>query len=486
MIRSVLIANRGEIARRIIRTCKRLGIRTIAVYSDADRFSLHVREADDAVAIGGYTPLESYLVIDKILNAARQSQADAIHPGYGFLSENPDFAQAVLDHGLIFIGPSPATIRLLGDKTAARKLAAEHGIPLLPGTTEALESEEEALTIARDIGYPILLKAAAGGGGKGMRVVRSEKELPAAFAAAQSEAFSAFGDRRIFLEKFLEHPRHIEIQILADLHGNVLYFPERECSIQRRHQKVIEESPSAAVSPALREKIGQAAATLAKAAGYTNAGTVEFLLDSSGQFYFMEVNTRLQVEHPVTEMLTGLDLVELQLQIAAQQPLPISQSALRWQGHAIECRICAEDVYNNFFPESGIVQFLQEPSGEHIRVDSALFPGYEASVHFDSMVAKLIVWGEDRATAIDRMLEALGQYHLAGFNTTIPFCQFVLRSLPFQRGEYSTRFVTDHWKAKPDRQQCQAAAAVAACAFSERFVERIPQFPPEHRWTLRS
>ncbi len=484
MIQSVLIANRGEIARRIIRTCKRLGIRSVAIYSEADRLSLHVREADEAIGIGGYTPLESYLVIDKILEAAEQSGAEAIHPGYGFLAENPAFAQAVIDSGRIFIGPKPETIRLLGDKTAARQLAQQHNIPLLPGTTEALTSVEQALAVAQEIGYPVLLKAAAGGGGKGMRVVYSEKELPSAFAAAQSEAFSAFGDRRVFIEKFLERPRHIEIQIIADTQGNVLYFPERECSIQRRHQKVVEESPSAAVTPELREAIGQAAARLAKAAGYQNAGTVEFLMDEQGQFYFMEVNTRLQVEHPVTEMLTGLDLVELQIRIAGGEPLPLSQDQIQWKGHAIECRICAEDVYNNFFPESGIVRFLQEPEGDHIRVDSALFVGYEASVHFDSMVAKLIVWGADRSEAIHRMQEALARYHLAGFNTTIPFCQFVMRSTPFQQGLYSTHFVEEQWDGKPDPEVCEMAAMIAAAAFVHKQRERTPVFAKEHPWKL--
>jgi len=414
MIQSVLIANRGEIARRIIRTCKRLGIRSVAIYSDADRWSLHVREADEAIGIGGYTPLESYLVIDKILKAAEQSGAEAIHPGYGFLSENPAFAQAVIDSGRIFIGPKPETIRLLGDKTAARQLAHQHNIPLLPGTTDALTSVEQALAVAQDIGYPVLLKAAAGGGGKGMRVVYSEKELPSAFTAAQSEAFSAFGDRRVFIEKFLERPRHIEIQILADMHGNVLYFPERECSIQRRHQKVVEESPSAAVTPELRR--------LAKAAGYQNAGTVEFLMDEQGQFYFMEVNTRLQVEHPVTEMLTGLDLVELQIRIADKEPLPISQDQLQWHGHAIECRICAEDVYNNFFPESGIVRFLQEPEGDHIRVE---FDGRE----IDRLGSRSLRSHSPNAGSIGRVPSGRVQHDHSFLPVRYAFCPFPARDL---------------------------------------------------------
>ncbi|HRK04494.1 MAG TPA: acetyl-CoA carboxylase biotin carboxylase subunit [Chlorobiota bacterium] len=446
MFSKVLIANRGEIALRVIATCKRLGITTVAVYSEADERALHVAEADEAIAIGGYTPRESYLVIEKILEAARQSGADAIHPGYGFLSENAAFAQAVQDAGMAFIGPSPEAITMLGDKTAARELAIRANVPISPGSDGAVQDFETARELIERIGYPVIIKAAAGGGGKGMRIVESADEMERAFRMAQNEALTSFNDDRVFIERYIVRPRHIEIQILADHHGKVLYFPERECSIQRRHQKVIEESPSVAVTPEIRKAMGEAAARLVDAASYTNAGTLEFLLDASGQFYFMEVNTRLQVEHPVTEMVTGIDFVEQQLRIASGERLAMSQEEVAIpKGHAIECRICAEDVFNDFLPDTGTVKFLRTPSGDGIRNDSACYEGYEVTVHYDPMVAKLIVSAPDRTTCIDQTINALNDYHLAGFRTTIPFCRLVLDSQPFRSGDYSTFFVKEHW-----------------------------------------
>ncbi len=482
MFKKVLIANRGEIALRVIRTCKRMGITTVAVYSEADVRSLHVQEADEAIAIGGYTPRESYLVMEKILDAAKKTGAEAIHPGYGFLSENSHFAQAVVDAGMVFIGPSPHAIELLGDKTAARALAEQAHVPFAAGSTGAVSSLEEVREYATNIGYPVILKAAAGGGGKGMRVVDREEDLADALRSAQGEALTAFNDDRVFIEKYIVYPRHIEIQIIGDAHGNVLYFPERECSIQRRHQKVIEESPSSAVTPEIRRAMGEAASRLVMAAGYQNAGTIEFLLDASGKFYFMEVNTRLQVEHPVTEAVTGVDLVEQQLRVAAGETLEIRQEDLVPHGHAIECRICAEDVYNGFFPDTGVVSYLSQPQGDHVRNDSALYVGFECSVHYDPMVAKLIVWGEDRNQAIERSLEALDHYHMAGFNTTIPFCRQVINSEPFRSGNYSTFYVQEHWHSEVPAEVQSLIAAAGTYARHSLVNRRKPVFPQASRW----
>jgi propionyl-CoA carboxylase alpha chain len=482
MFKKVLIANRGEIALRVIRTCKKMHIKTVAIYSDADRASLHVHEADEAVSIGGFTPRESYLVIEKVLEAAKKTHADAIHPGYGFLSENAVFARRVAESGITFIGPSPEAIDLLGDKTDARALAETCNVPFAAGSTNAVASFEEVKQYAERIGFPVILKAAAGGGGKGMRVVEQFEDLESALQSAQGEALTAFGDDRVFIEKYIVQPRHIEIQILADQHGTVLYFPERECSIQRRHQKVVEESPSSAVTPEIRKAMGEAAARLVAAAKYTNAGTLEFLLDAKGNFYFMEVNTRLQVEHPVTEAVTGVDLVEQQLCIAAGEKLKLKQDDIKPRGHAIECRICVEDVYNDFFPDAGVISYLQLPEAEFVRNDAAIFVGYESGIHYDSMVAKLIVWGGDRHEAIERTLWALDNYHIAGFNTTIPFCRYTLDSEPFRTGNYSTFFVQQHWKkqvAEDVQSLLAAAAAFAKDALSDR---RAPKFPHVSRW----
>ncbi|GAB1431301.1 acetyl-CoA carboxylase biotin carboxylase subunit [Ignavibacteria bacterium] len=475
MFSKILIANRGEIARRVIKTCRKMGINTVAVYSEADTAALHVKEADASVAIGGYAPRESYLIIEKIIAAAQKTGAEAIHPGYGFLSENADFATAVAGAGMTFIGPSPAAIRALGDKTAARELAIASRVPISPGSAGAVSEKEAALTAAR-IGFPVLLKAAAGGGGKGMRLVEKPDEFEAAFRAASGEAMAAFGDDRMFVEKFIVNPRHIEIQILADNYGNILYFPERECSIQRRHQKVVEESPSTAITPHIRRAMGEAAARLVENSGYTNAGTLEFLLDASGDFYFMEVNTRLQVEHPITEMVTGVDLVEQQLRIAAGEKLALKQEQIIAQGHAIECRICAEDVYNDFLPETGIVSYVATPKGEHIRNDDALNVGYEVTVNYDSMAGKLICWGASRDEAIGRSIAALDSYRLAGLRTTIPFCRYVLDSAPFRSGNYSTHYVAEHWKPEIPEELRDILAAAAFAGITDIAKRRTPVF----------
>lgn len=476
MFSKILIANRGEIALRVIATCKKMNIATVAVYSVPDAHALHVKQADEAIAIGGFTPRESYLVIDKIIQAAIDTGADAIHPGYGFLSENAVFAQAVADAGIVFIGPSPKAIYALGDKTAARALAIQSKVPISPGSDGAVSNLDEVITIASSIGYPVILKSAAGGGGKGMRMVEKEEDVLAALHGAQSEALHSFGDDRVFIEKFIVSPRHIEIQILADNHGKILYFPERECSIQRRHQKVIEESPSTAITPEIRSKMGEAAARLVAESGYTNAGTLEFLLDADGNFYFMEVNTRLQVEHPITEMVTRIDLVEHQINIAAGLPLSICQEDIYPIGHAIECRICAEDVYNDFLPETGIADAIILPEGEGIRNDTALFEGFEVSVNYDSMIAKLICYGSTREEAIEKSLKALDIYQVAGLKTTIPFCRFTIDSQAFRTGKYSTKFVELFWTGDIPEAIHPILFAAAAFAKHHHDKRRTPVF----------
>lgn len=476
MFSKVLIANRGEIAIRVAQTCRRMGIRTVAVYSNADAHAPHVRSCDEAYPIGGTTPRDSYLAIEKILDIASRAGVDAIHPGYGFLSENKDFAAAVAQAGIVFIGPTAEAIALLGDKTAARHMALQLGVPVAAGSEGAVESVDQAHAIADRIGFPLLIKAAAGGGGKGMRLVESREHLDEMFESAQREALAAFADGRVFIERYIRTPRHIEIQVLADRYGNVVYFPERECSIQRRHQKVIEESTSVAVSPALRRRMGEAAAQLVRAAGYTNAGTVEFLLDADGSFYFMEVNTRLQVEHPVTEMICSVDFVEQQLRIAAGEPLTLDQeTVIQPNGHAIECRICAEDVFNDFLPDTGTIRRLALPHGEGIRNDCGIEEDSVVSVYYDPMVAKLIVWAPTRAECIARTRRALDHYVLAGVRTTIPFCHFVLSSEPFQRGQYSTRYVAEHWRfEEPTFDDPLLLASVAAAAYDDYARRRMP------------
>jgi len=475
MFTRVLIANRGEIALRVIRTCKRMGIETVAIYSDADVRALHVAEADHAIGIGGFTPRESYLVIDKVIDAARASGADAIHPGYGFLSENADFARAVAAAGMTFIGPTPEAIAMLGDKTAARELAIASNVPISPGSDGAVSTFDDARAVVERIGFPVIIKAAAGGGGKGMRIVEDAAEIETAFLTAQNEARTSFNDDRVFIERYIVEPRHIEIQILADHHGSVVYFPERECSVQRRHQKVVEESPSMAVTPTIRKAMGEAAARLVQAASYTNAGTLEFLLDARGEFYFMEVNTRLQVEHPVTEMVTGVDFVEHQLRIAFGEPLQLRQEDYAVaRGAAIECRVCAEDVFNDFLPDTGIVSYMSLPQGDGIRNDTAVYEGYEVSVHYDPMVAKLIVHAADRATCIDQTIKALDMYQLVGLKTTIPFCRIVLDSEQFRSGNYNTFYVKEHWPQLPSDELLSSIASMAAFGFSAEDQRRQP------------
>jgi acetyl-CoA carboxylase biotin carboxylase subunit len=443
MFSKVLIANRGEIALRVIRTLREMGIRSVAVYSDADRAALHVRKADEAAHIGPSPSPESYLNIERILDAARKHGAEAIHPGYGFLSENARFAQACEDAGFTFIGPSAKSIALMGSKTEARRVAKAGGAPIVPGTEEGLTSPVEAAGFAEAAGFPVMLKAVAGGGGKGMRRVDREGDLLSAFESASSEAERAFGDARIYVEKLIENARHIEIQVLGDRFGNLIHLGERECSVQRRHQKVIEESPSALVAntPGMRERMGQAAIKAARAAGYYNAGTVEFLAGNSGDFYFLEMNTRLQVEHPVSELVTGVDLVRLQLEIAAGERLPISQDEVVLRGSAIECRIYAEDPTNNFFPSPGKITQLAEPSGPGVRLDSGIYPGCTVPLDYDPMLSKLNVWADTREHAIERMLRALGEYHVGGIKTNIPLFRSILNDPAFRSADLHTGYL---------------------------------------------
>jgi len=446
MFKKVLIANRGEIAVRIIRTCKRLGISTVAVFSEADRNALHVRMADEAYCIGPARPDLSYLNIPNILSVAQATKCEAIHPGYGFLSENPNFSEISQKCGFVFIGPMYRAIERMGQKSVARDIMQKSGVPIMPGSSGSIENVEEGLKIARDIGFPVLIKASAGGGGRGMRLVETEEQFGALFNMARAEAQSAFGDGRVYLEKYLMNPRHVEIQIIGDAFGNVISFGERECSIQRRHQKLIEESPSPAVEVDLRRRMAETAVKAAKAIEYTNAGTVEFLLDSEGKFYFMEMNTRLQVEHPVTELVTGYDLVELQLRVSAGERLPISQEMVKQTGWAIECRVNAEDPNNNFSPCPGKISEYITPGGPWVRVDSAAYSGFVVSPTYDSMVAKLAVWGPDRNTAIDRMRVALEEFTIEGIKTTIPFHLFVMEHPKFRSGQISTKFVDSYLK----------------------------------------
>jgi propionyl-CoA carboxylase alpha chain len=468
-ISKVLIANRGEIAVRVMRTCQELGIDTVAVYSDPDRPAPHVRMADEAYNIGPAAANQSYLVQEKILDVAAKSGADAIHPGYGFLSENADFAEACADAGVIFIGPTPDAIRAMGDKTAARQLMEEAGVPMAPGTTDAVADADEGERVAGKIGYPVLIKAAAGGGGKGMRVVDNEASFRRSMEMAQSEATSAFGDGRVFIEKYIQQPRHIEFQILADAHGNTIHLFERECSIQRRHQKVIEEAPSSILTPELREEMGRAAIAAAESCGYRNAGTVEFLVDAAGDFYFMEMNTRLQVEHPVTEWITGVDLVEQQIRVAEGKELEIKQEDLSIHGHSVECRVYAEDPASNFLPDPGPLHRHAAPSGFGVRVDSGVEEGGEVLIHYDPMISKLTSWGRDRDAAIRRMVRALDEYEIAGVQTTIPFCRFALEHEAFRTGTFSTHFVDEHFAPSDlsvDAESRDDLAALAATLYA--------------------
>ena len=459
----ILIANRGEIAVRIIRACREMGIATVAVYSECDRTALHVRLADEAVAIGPNAPRDSYLRIDRIIEAARTTGADGVHPGYGFLAENEDFAAAVAEAGLTFIGPTAEAVALMGSKTAAREVAARAGVPVVPGTEQPLAPDvpdADIAAIAATIGYPLLVKAVAGGGGKGMRTVSDPADLSNAVRAARSEAGSAFGDAAVYLERKLTRPRHIEVQLLADHHGTVLPFVERECSIQRRHQKVVEETPSLAVTPELRRAITAAAAAVARAAGYRNAGTIEFLLDESGQFYFLEMNTRLQVEHPITEQVTGLDLVRWQIRIARGERLDLDPERLLTPvGHAIECRIYAEDPDNGFLPSPGTILQLRAPAGPGIRDDSGATAGLDVPIFYDPMISKLIAWAEDRPTAIARMRRALREYVVTGIKTTVPFFDWLFVQPEFERAAFHTTYLDEVLKQRNGQPFAQADAA---------------------------
>lgn len=441
MFKRILIANRGEIALRVMRSCRELGIETVAIYSEADRDSLHVRMADEAVCVGPAPSAKSYLNIPNILSAAVLTEVDAIHPGYGYLAEQPHFADMCDTHGIKFIGPQAESIERMGDKSVAKEMMRAAGVPVIPGSNDPVETEEEALAIADSIGYPVMLKAAAGGGGKGMRRVKNRDEMHRAWAVARGEAKASFGDDRLYIEKLIESPRHIEIQVLADEHGNVIHLGERECSIQRRHQKVLEEAPSAAIDPDLRRRMGEAAVAGAKFVGYWNAGTMEFLVDQDGAFYFMEMNTRIQVEHPVTELVTGIDIVKEQIRIASGEPLPFTQDQIQWTGHAIECRINAEDPEADFRPSPGRISFYHAPGGPGIRIDSAAYTGLVVSPHYDSMIAKVIAYGSDRAQAIRRMQGALDELVIEGINTNVSFQQQILANESFQRGEVDTDFI---------------------------------------------
>ena len=465
MFRKVLIANRGEIAVRVMRTLREMGIATVAVYSDADRTSLHVRMADEAEYIGASPSSESYLRIDRILDAARKHGAEAIHPGYGFLSENADFAAACEEAGLVFIGPSAAAIRAMGSKTAARQVAIAGGAPVVPGTDHPV-SVAEAAGFARENGYPILLKAVAGGGGKGMRRVDSEPELESAFRNAASEAERSFRNSEIYVEKLIERPRHIEIQLLGDQHGNMVHLGERECSIQRRHQKVMEECPSplVALHPEMRHAMGQAAIRAARAAGYYNAGTVEFLVDQERRFYFLEMNTRLQVEHPVTELVTGLDLVKLQVEIAAGERLPFSQEQVTWRGSAIECRIYAEDPYNDFLPFPGKLTRLTRPLGPGIRLDGCVYEGWTVPMEYDPLLAKLAVWAANREDATERMIRALREYDVGGIRTNLGFFRQILEDPEFRAARLHTGFIEEFFQRHDEPHPPADLAAVAALA----------------------
>ncbi len=475
MFSRILIANRGEIAVRVIRACREMGIETVAVYSDVDRHALHVRYADYAYRLGPAQASESYLNIDKIIEVAKKANAQAIHPGYGFLAENPDFARRLEEEGIKLIGPSSEAMRIMGSKTLARQTVSAAGVPVVPGTVEPLDSEEEVVKTAKEIGYPIMLKAAAGGGGKGLRLVRDESEIRSALRMARSEAKSSFGDDSVYIEKYIENPRHIEIQILADSMGNTIHLFERECSIQRRHQKVIEESPSPFIDDEIRMRMGEVAVAAAKAVNYEGAGTVEFLVDKDKNFYFLEMNTRLQVEHPVTEMVTGVDIVKEQIRIAAGEPLSISQDEVKQVGHAIECRIYAEDPDRNFFPCPGLIERMRVPGGPGVRDDSGVYEGFEIPIHYDPMISKLIVWGKNREEAIARMKRALCEYIITGVKTTIPFHIRVMNNRRFIEGNFDTNFIDKvFFKEEEERELPNKEIAMIAGAI-ERFRRELKE-----------
>jgi acetyl-CoA carboxylase biotin carboxylase subunit len=488
MIKKILVANRGEIAVRVMRSCREMGIRSVAVYSDADRNSMHVRYADEAYHIGPAPSRESYLNIDAIIAAALKSGADAIHPGYGFLSENASFSQRCKDEGIIFVGPDPYAITTMGDKIIARQTMIAAGVPVVPGTTEKITDENMASGIASEIGLPVMIKASAGGGGKGMRLVKEMGELLPSFRRAKSEALNAFGDDSVYIEKYIQSPHHIEFQILADSHGNVVHLFERECSIQRRHQKVLEETPSPLMTPELRREMGEKAVQAAKAVNYKGAGTIEFIVSDNLEYYFLEMNTRLQVEHPVTERVVGVDLVKEQINIANGNPLPFRQEDLKQNGHAIQCRIYAEDPDNNFMPNPGVIKHITEPHGLGMRCDGYVYEGYEIPIYYDPMITKLISWGETREEAIFRMRRGLYEYKITGVKTNIKFLEKIMDTPDFIHGRYNTHFIEQNERflkaSSSCGRECEDIAIMAAFFDYITKLERIQ--PPTYTGELGS
>ncbi len=483
MIKKLLVANRGEIAIRVIRTCREMGIKTVAVYSDADRNSMHVRYADEAYHIGPSPSNESYLVIDNIIDAAKKSNVDAIHPGYGFLSENAAFADRCEKEGIIFIGPSSYAINTMGDKITARKTMIAAGVPVVPGTSEPILDLKEAINIVKEVGLPVMVKASAGGGGKGMRLISKEEDIVPGVTAAKSEAKAAFGNDAVYVEKYINSPHHIEFQVLADQHGNCIHLFERECSVQRRHQKVVEETPSPIMTEKVRMEMGKHAVAAAKAVNYASAGTIEFIVDDDLNYYFLEMNTRLQVEHPITERVVGVDLVREQINVANGNKLSYRQEDLRQNGHAIEVRIYAEDPDNNFMPSPGLVKHLSEPLGLGVRHDGYIFEGYEIPMYYDPMVSKLIVWAPNRLEAIERMKRALYEYKIVGIKTTIPFLSRIMDAPAFRKGGYNTHFIQDHAEdLKPKKQPSEKVKDVMAIsAFVKYLSDRDNSKPNGHK-----
>ena len=470
-MKKLLVANRGEIAIRVMRTAKKMGIKTVAVFSEVDRNALHVKYADEAICIGPAPSNQSYLKGDKIIEVAKSLNVDAIHPGYGFLSENADFAELCEANDILFIGPRSKAIKVMGSKLAAKETVKAYNIPMVPGTDEAITDIPEAKKIADEIGFPILIKASAGGGGKGMRVVENAAEFESQMDRAISEATNAFGDGSVFIEKYVASPRHIEIQVMADMHGNYLHFFERECSVQRRHQKVVEEAPSAVLTPELREEMGQAAINVARSCDYIGAGTVEFLLDENLNFYFLEMNTRLQVEHPVSEWITGMDLVELQIKVARGEQLNIKQEDLKINGHALELRVYAEDPMNDFLPSVGNLEVYKLPEGENIRVDNGFEEGMDIPIYYDPMLSKLITYGDTREEAIELMIKAIDSYHVKGVQTTLPFGRFVCEHDAFRSGDFDTHFVKKYYSPSLLEEQHLKEAEVAAKIALKRYLE---------------
>lgn len=485
--KKILVANRGEIAIRVMRAARELGIKTVAIFSDCDRTSLHVRYADEAYPLGGNLPSETYINMEKILNIAKKCGADAIHPGYGFLAENDEFARECEERGIKFIGPSPETMKKMGDKVEARKTAERANVPIIPGTKEAVNDVKEAIKVAREIGYPVMLKAKAGGGGKGMRLVKSDDEMESAFRLASSEAKSAFGDPSLYIEKALLNPKHIEVQIIGDEYGNIIHLFERDCSIQRRHQKIVEESPSPNITDEMRNKIIASAVKVAKEAGYTNAGTVEFLVDGEN-YYFLEVNARLQVEHPITERLTGVDIVKLQIKVAEGNKLELSQDDVKRAGHAFEFRIYAEDPFNNFVPSPGKVKKIFLPGGFGVRVDTGIYEGFEVPIYYDPILMKVIVWDKTRELAIEKAKRSLKELNIIGIRTNLPFHLWLLTQEEFIKGNYSTKFVDEKFRGISEEKWKTEGSIIAGCIMYLEERERIlPQRKEESKvsmWVL--